>query len=211
MHEKVLPKGSRELLEALSRSKSAALEGWTLAGGTGLALHLGHRVSEDFDFFRATRIDWNELRNSMGAIGAYETLQEDDRTWTVLLAGVKLSFFHIDEKFLFELHSYRFFTVADPRDIALMKLIAISSRGSRRDFVDLYVMLRTGLDLRDCFEQLDARYGEQRVNAYHILKSLCYFEDAEAEPMPVMLEPFDWKECRAFFVREAAAIVLPPR
>ncbi len=44
---------------------------------------------------------------------------------------------------------------------------------------------------------------------YHILKSLTYFEDAEQEPPPTMLEPFDWEECKAFFVREAHSIVLP--
>jgi hypothetical protein len=44
---------------------------------------------------------------------------------------------------------------------------------------------------------------------YHILKSLTYFDDAESEPMPRMLIPFVWKECKAFFVRQARTIVLP--
>jgi hypothetical protein len=47
------------------------------------------------------------------------------------------------------------------------------------------------------------------VNSYHVLKSLTYFDDAEREPMPRMLEPFDWRECKGFFVREAHALVLP--
>ena len=52
MHEKVLPKGSKKLLAALTQTASPLLKGWTLAGGTGLALHKGHRISDDFDFFR---------------------------------------------------------------------------------------------------------------------------------------------------------------
>jgi hypothetical protein len=57
---------------------------------------------------------------------------------------------------------------------------------------------------------LPRKYGKERVNAYHILKSLVYFEDAEREPLPKMLVPFDWKECKAFLVRRARAMVLPP-
>ena len=57
---------------------------------------------------------------------------------------------------------------------------------------------------------LPNKYGEGRLSAYQVLLGLTYFEDAESEPMPRMLEPFDWEECKAFFVREAAALVLPP-
>jgi hypothetical protein len=55
----------------------------------------------------------------------------------------------------------------------------------------------------------DSCTGPGRANVYHSLKSLTYFADAEREPMPTMLEPLDWKECKVFFVREAHAIVLP--
>jgi len=88
-------------------------------------------------------------------------------------------------------------------------LAAISGRGSRKDFIDLYIILRGGLSLEEFFRWLPQKYGEGRSNAYHVLKSLTYFEDAESEPMPKMLEPFNWDECKAFFVREAHAIVLP--
>jgi len=90
-----------------------------------------------------------------------------------------------------------------------MKLIAISGRGSRKDFVDLHTILRSGPILQDYFELLPKKYGPGRANVYHILKSLTYFEGAEQEPPPPMLEPFDWDECKSFFVREAHAIVLP--
>jgi len=75
--------------------------------------------------------------------------------------------------------------------------------------VDLHTILRGGLALEGCFGWLPRKYGTGRVNVYHVLKSLTYFEDAEREPMPRMLEPFDWRECKAFFVREAHALVLP--
>lgn len=64
--------------------------------------------------------------------------------------------------------------------------------------------------LRGCFDLLPEKYGPGRLSSSHILKSLTSFEDAEREPMPRVLVPFDWEECAAFSVREAHAIVLPP-
>jgi len=210
MHERVLPRGSGELLAKLSgRGEPDILRGWALAGGTGLALRLGHRVSEDLDFFRTDDVDVQALHVLFKQCDVYETLQDSQHTVTVLLMGVKLSFFRVRDPFLFPATPYRFFAVADARDVALMKLAAISSRGSRKDFVDLHTILRDGPTLQDYFALLPKKYGASRVNAYHILKCLTYFADAEQEPMPEMLEPFDWEECKRFFVREARAILLP--
>jgi len=209
MHEKVLPKHSLELLSSLGEDPSPLLAGWTLAGGTGLAFHLGHRVSEDLDFFRTDDMDVRALHEVLATQGAYETLQEADHTLTVLIQNTKLSFFRVRDPFLFDALPHRFFSIASIGDIALMKLIAISGRGSRKDFADLYIILQDEPTLEAYFEMLPGKYGESRVNTYHILKSLTYFDDAESEPMPRMLVPFDWKECKAFFVREARAIVLP--
>lgn len=209
MHEKVLPRGSRELLAKLEPLTRPELEGWTLAGGTGLALQMGHRISEDFDFFRTHPFSANRLHDTLRQVGAVETLQEEESTLTVIIARTKVSFFSVPDEFLFPGQPYHFFQLADPRDIALMKLAAISGRGGRKDFIDLYTILLGGLSLEQCFQWLPLKYGKGRVNTYHVLKSLTYFEDAEREPMPQMLEPFDWAECKRFFVREAHAIVLP--
>ena len=209
MHEKVLPQHSLELLSALEADTSPLLSGWTLAGGTGLAFHLGHRVSEDLDFFRTDDLNVPLLHEVLSRHGSYETLQEAEHTLTVLLHETKLSFFRVRDPFLFEAVPHRFFFVADVRDIALMKLAAISGRGSRKDFADLYLILQDKPTLDAYFNLLPRKYNASRLNTYHILKSLTYFDDAETEPMLRMLVPFDWKECRAFFVREVRAIVLP--
>ena len=210
MHEKVLPKHSRQLLARLEADEAQALKGWVLAGGTGLALQLGHRISEDFDFFRKDEMPNRDLHEVFSNCGHYEVLQEDKRTLTVIVQNTKLSFFSIPDPFLFETRNYSFFKIADVRDIALMKLVAVSSRGSKKDFVDLYTILRGELTLQTCFELLPEKYPSGRANSYHILKSLTYFSEAEQEPMPRTLEPFDWEECKAFFIREAHAIVLGP-
>ncbi len=209
MHEKVLSEQVLELLNDLETDPLPVLKGWVLAGGTALALREGHRVSEDLDFFRTDDMDLRILHESLGQHGDYETLQEADHTLTVILCGVKLSFFRVWDAFIFSRTPYRFFEIADIRDIALMKLVAISSHGSRKDFVDLYTILRHEYTLHYYFEMIPRKYGSSRIKTYHILKSLTWFEDAENEPMPRMLEPVDREECKAFFVRAAHAIVLP--
>lgn len=209
MHEKALPAGSRATLEALSRTRHPALAGWTLAGGTGLALHLGHRRSEDFDFFRTAGMDAEGLFAALGAVGPVETLQRTEGTLTVIARTTKLSFFQVRDPFLFPTVPHRFFGVADVRDIALMKLAAIANRGSRKDFIDLYFILAEGAPLEEHLARMPDKYGAERTNLYQVVMSLAYFDDAEAEPMPRMLVPFDWKRCREFLLRECRAVVLP--
>lgn len=209
MHEKALPAGSRATLAALSRTQHPALAGWTLAGGTGLALHFGHRRSEDFDFFKTTGMDVDGLLDTLGGIGPVETLQQTEGTLTVLVRATKLSFFQVRDPFLFAPVRHRFFDVADVRDIALMKLAAIANRGSRKDFIDMYFILAEGPALEEHLGRMADKYGAGRSNLYQVLMSLAYFDDAEAEPMPRMLVPFNWEQCKSFLLRECRAVVLP--
>ncbi len=209
MHANVLPTGSARYLKTLETLDEPALRGWTLAGGTGLALQLGHRVSDGFNFFRTDAFDSRTLLQVLDRAEPYETLQTAPDTLTVLAKSrVKVSFFRVRDPFLYPTKTYRFFALADPRDIALMKLAAVAGRGSRKDFVDLYFLVRGGMRLKDLLEEMPRKYGSARVNLYHVLRSLTWFEDAEREPMPRMILPVQWKECRAFFIREARAVVL---
>jgi len=87
-------------------------------------------------------------------------------------------------------------------DIGCMKVDAISSRGAKRDFVDLFFILKhLGLDLGAFFEHFERKYGSDGFNRHHVLKSLVYFEDADKEPEPDMLVDFSWTEAKRYFVR----------
>lgn len=211
MHEEALPEASSDLLASLTACDGDELRGWVLAEGTGLALQLGHRISEDFDFFRTSDMDTASLFDRLQEAGTCEVLQYGERTLSVLLRGVLLSFFQIDAPFLFPTTPYRFFDVADLRDIALMKLLAVNNRGSRKDFVDLFAILQTAGagSLSDYIDMLPRKYGPGRLNPNQVVMSLAYFDDAEAEPLPRMREPFDWERCKEFFVRQARSLVLP--
>lgn len=208
MHEKVLTENCLELLKDFETDPSSFLKDWILAGGTGLALQAGHRISDDLDFFRTDIMDVRELHDKLQQYGNYETMQEASHTLTVLIRGTKLSFFSAGSPFIFPGVPYRSFGIADVREIALMKLLAITNRGSRKDFIDLYIILRSETTLQEYFNLLPDKYCKSRINTYNILKSLTYFDDAEKEPMPGMLVPFVWEECRAYFIRAAHSIVM---
>lgn len=107
---------------------------------------------------------------------------------------------------LFPLESFREIQVADVRDIASMKISAIASRGTRRDFIDLYVVCRSyGLDL--LLDLFGRKFAQVEYNRIHVLKSLAYFEDAEKEPMPDMLSDISWQQVRNFLSREVKRLI----
>jgi len=87
-----------------------------------------------------------------------------------------------------------------------MKLSAIAGRGSRKDFVDLYFICREGMSLASVLQLFDEKFRNVPCERYHVLKSLTFFDDAEAEVMPQMLRPATWKEIKQFFVAEAPAL-----
>ena len=84
---------------------------------------------------------------------------------------------------------------ADERDIAAMKIDAISSRGSKKDFFDIYFLLKK-YSLQELIDFFEKKYSGIQYNKLHILKSLVFFEDAETEPVPVMLQDANWEEVK---------------
>lgn len=208
MHTEILSPTQRALLDGLKAV--ADLGEFYLAGGTALALRHGHRRSVDFDFFRPTRFDGDALLRRLSA--AFQTLERlpgDADTVSVRLHGVETTFFHYPYQLLDALEGTPWgFGLAADSDIAAMKIEAVTGRGSRRDFIDLRVLCGAGLTLGAIFDLFDRKYTASRINRYHRLRALCYFTDAEEEPMPDMLIPFDWPEARQYFTTEAMRLLI---
>ncbi len=87
-----------------------------------------------------------------------------------------------------------------------MKLDAVSSRGSKKDFIDIYFLLEK-YRLPELFEIFEKKYAAIKFNKLHILKSLSYFENADNEPMPVMLKPVSWEEVKKKVITESNQIL----
>jgi hypothetical protein len=178
------------------------LTGWTLAGGTGLALQIGHRYSDDLDFFRFEPFRAQDLIRELSAFGSLAVQSRTDDTLHAVVGGIRLSFLRTQAPFLFGGAPYRGIQIADPRDIAVMKIVAIGGPGSRKDFVDLYFYLRGGGSLETAFELLRRRFTNVDYNEYQLMKSLVFFDDAEMEPMPRMLRDVAWDDVKHTVVGE---------
>jgi hypothetical protein len=200
MHPKVLGADGWRIARGLVRA--GRVDGWLLAGGTGLALQLGHRISKDLDFFRAGPFAPAELAAGLAGLGRVVVQGRSAGTLHVTLDGLRVSFLAAEAPLLFKGTPYRGLTLADPRDIAVMKVIAIGGRGSRKDFVDLFFYLRGGGSLEGIFDLARRRFAGVDFNEYHLLRSLAFFEDAESEPMPRMVRRASWSEIKGAIVTE---------
>ena len=99
--------------------------------------------------------------------------------------------------------SYGFVEMLDKDDIAVMKIIAISQRGRKRDFVDLYWYVKNIAPLHSVLGKLKKQYPNIAHNFHHIIKSLTYFDDADKDPMPPLLFEVSWDGVKKFFREEA--------
>jgi hypothetical protein len=178
------------------------LDACYLAGGTGLALHLGHRRSHDLDFFSPHPIAPQALIGKMKTVAEFGVVSQAPDTLHVAVQAVKVSLLGYPYPLLFPLATFLGVKVADPRDIACMKLSAIASRGTKRDFIDLYFTSKQ-YGLAQLVKWFKQKYAGVNPSPTHILKSLTWFEDAEKDPMPDLLAPLSWDDVKGFFRREA--------
>lgn len=188
----ILPLEQRRLFEKLTEAEW--ISPFYLVGGTGLALQIGHRQSVDFDFVSPDAFDQVQLSNRLGAWGKVTRLQEAKGTLHCSLDDVKLSFFYYPHP-IWETVEAGAMAVASVLDIGLMKLEAISGRGDKKDFIDLYVIL-AHYSLSTLLEKHNDKYGMDWTSRYHLLRSLVYFADAEDQPMPKMLMEVSWLEIK---------------
>jgi hypothetical protein len=202
-YPKTINAPTAETLRAL-RDRSL-LGSFYLAGGTGLALRIGHRLSVDLDFFVGELFDEELLIQRVEAMPGFALVERGPHTIHATIQGIKVSYLGYPYPVLFPFESFLNVPVADPRDIACMKITAIASRGTKRDFIDLYVASQQfGLEhLLGCFARKYARTGYNRM---HILKSFTFFEDAEKDPMPHMLVAVDWEDVKRFFEQHASKL-----
>ena len=204
MFIEVLPKGLSRHLETLSRGGMLRL--FYLAGGTGAALQLGHRISVDLDFFSFNDFDPHILTRNIAQKVDFTGVEISPATLHGIFEETRMSFFHYPYPLIgASAHAFGV-EIASLPDIACMKIDAIASRGSRKDFIDLYVICQRIKPLSQLLRLFEQKYQGIKYNKVHILKAFCYFEEAEEEPIPRLLSPLAWGDVKAFFVTESQKI-----
>lgn len=176
------------------------LKDFYLAGGTALALQIGHRRSIDLDFFTNNFPEREILMQKLKMFKPKIT-QEVPGTLDILINNVKVSFLEYKYPLLEPLLEFESVNIADLVDIACMKLTAISSRGSKKDFVDLYFLLNK-YPLDQLLTKFERKYKGVKYQKIHILKSLTFFNDADNEPEPDYMQRVDWVEVKSSLENE---------
>lgn len=164
-----------------------------LVGGTALALQYGHRSSVDLDFFGNVEASTEELSQYLGQIGTVTLLGQSKIIKGFAVDGVRIDIVNYTYPWLEDAIMEDGLRLASPTDIAAMKIYAIENRGSRKDFIDMYFLLKH-YSLDEIMSFYNRKYPEH--SEFVALRSLTYFEDAESFAMPKMYVDFDWEELK---------------
>ena len=181
--------------------------GFYLAGGTGLALQMGHRKSADLDFF-VENGELNlpspaRLKGVLGKAGRFRVVAEEQGTLHSEVSGIRVSLLAYRSSLIRKPVRAGSILLAHSIDIGLMKLSAIVSRGSKKDFVDMACILRNHISLAPLLRLAPQKYPESPDFAVTVFKALGYFKDAEREDDPILLdESYRWSKVKGYIEDE---------
>lgn len=208
LHLDTLPAATKQAFLSCIEMDIFSGSGWYLAGGTALALQAGHRVSVDLDFFTTEPdFDADQMERVLQERGEWVTTLREKGTLYGIFQGAKMSCI-----------AYPSFRPSDeglrcqtvrlivPKDIAVMKIIAVSQRGKKRDFFDLYWLTHNGVELEGALLGALEQFGNREHSLPHFLKSLVYFVDAEDDPMPEISFVADWEGVKKYFETTVSAL-----
>jgi len=189
-----------------------------LAGGTAVYLYLNHRVSVDLDFFTPTAFNSDLLIHKIKERFDHVHVELMEKNTVILYISeekVQFSLFlfpydNLVENQTVTLQDSTICPLASLEDIEAMKAVAISQRGSVKDFVDLYfIVKKTGHHFDDIFKGVIKKYNLDNTYEYQIKTSFVYFEDAEKEIDNIImigknkekkkLTEREWEKIKKFF------------
>ena len=196
-----LPLKTKELISLLQDKNPDWLHDFYLTGGTALSLFLGHRESEDLDWFTENNFDPIKLQAKIEVFGKLEGTEISEGTLNTSLTGIKLQFLEYPYPLLEPIIDWQNINLSSLIDIACTKLQTIGMRGSKKDFIDIYFLLKH-FSFEELFKELDKKYSKTNYNLPHILKSLVYFDNAENQPMPIMHQDVSWGKIKEEIIKK---------
>jgi predicted nucleotidyltransferase component of viral defense system len=181
LHFETIEPFTLELLRSLMRQ--SYLEQFVLVGGTALALQIGHRKSVDLDFFTNQDFSTEKLVPLLLTDYAVSPILQMPQTLITNINNVKVDFIRFQYAFIRPILEVEGLRMLSVEDIAPMKIDAITGRGSKKDFFDLYFLLQS-YDLPTLLKLYMEKYPHQTL--FHVLRSIVYFVDADPQPAPVV-------------------------
>jgi hypothetical protein len=206
LHWNTITPAMRSVWQGFSSSGIAAE--FYLAGGTALALQLGHRLSVDLDFFSQSQSDIPALIEPLRhALKDFPPVLAD-RSWgnLVFLAdNVRVGFYGYGYNLVKPLLKIDGLWLASVEDIGLMKLDALLSRASRKDFHDLYELCKR-IELRQLLDLAPHKFPDVRDFEAQVARHLAYFDRAEQETPVPLIEHVEWETVKDWFRQQARDI-----
>ena len=191
-----------ELLSSLM--KTDAFSDTRLVGGTALALQIGHRKSIDLDLFGIINFSELDKNKIFGQFKKVVTIKSSANVNILLINDIKVDFVNYSYPWLEPVLIKNEIRLAGLKDIAAMKLAAITGRGYKKDFIDIYFLLNY-YKMSELLDFYSDKYDDGSM--YMVIKSLTYFEDAEKDPMPEMIEDVSWEKVKETIILEIKKLV----
>ncbi len=157
MHLNILNGNQKTLLPFLSKFKRE----FYMAGGTAIALHIGHRLSIDFDLFKVGKIHPRKILTKFeDSNEKYLITLNLDNQLNLICREVKFTFFSYD--FLIE-HPIKIenaINIPSLLDLSAMKAYALGRRAKWKDYVDLYFLIKYHYSIKQISEKASQVYGD---------------------------------------------------
>ena len=205
MFSETISSGHSGLLEIISKAKDIN-DNFYLAGGTALALQLGHRKSFDLDFFSHDDFNVDDMAFNLSKNLGATINSTGDNTLYATIDNIKTFFISFKYKILKDFVKFSNVKLASFEDIACMKCSAISQRAEKKDFYDLYEILKRlqPIELRNL---LTEKFDSNGFNPYYMALTFFYFDEVEKSPEPISLNGTTWKIVKNYLIKNQSKIL----
>ena len=205
-HWNTITAGMRDLLQNLA--SQPFIHSFYLAGGTALALQIGHRRSVDLDFFSETNEVGEQTRQeiirSLRPLNA-QAIENVGGNLLLLVNNIHLGFFSYRYPLVQDTHQLEDIRLASMADIGLMKCDALITRGGRKDFYDLFYIAQQ-IPLEQLLELGGTKYAYYRDFPIAVIEQMIVFDNADRDVQPILFDAIPWQMVKDFFLQEASRL-----
>ncbi len=199
MKKEALTEKGKELFPYFKKFKK-----FYLAGGTGLALQIGHRISVDFDFFTNDFISDSFLKKIEKEFSGKKISisVNNPEELTIFVNRVKVTFLRYPFPLVDELIEYEGVKIMKVKEIAATKAYTIGRRGSYKDYIDLYFCIKERFtNLSEIITIAEKKYGQQ-FNSRLFLEQLIYLKDIKDIKILFLKKKLRKNALSSFFEKE---------
>ena len=193
MHKNILNNHQKDLFPLLEKFSS----NFYLAGGTAIALQIGHRKSIDFDLFSEKKIDSSKLKNN-SSLEIQEVLVEEENELTVIINKTKITFLHYPFAVKAEVELENKIKMPSLISLAAMKAYTLGRRSELKDYIDLYFLLKEKFSLEEIEKKASGIFGNL-FSAKLFRVQLVYFKDLDFDTEVEVLDDFSFMKMKKFF------------